>query len=295
MKKVLMAAMTLVMAVFASCTNEDFNVENTDVKVNFTIAEKDGFGADSRAVKSDWANDDEIVIVFQGKDGWLNCANGDNSLKLTKTGTGWTVDDSEIPAIEDLSSGKSFFAIHHPGEMTLGNQSGSLVYLDSYTSGNEYLYYQGTYTISGSEISLGQIVMKRPSSSFQISVNIESSYTGDWTMKLLNSSGFAIDQCYTSLYMMLAADSQVSGTTTDGAQAVTIGTDKVFTFAAIGKNSSSAAQWISVTKTNGTFYYELSEAKTMSDLAGKAWTLPELTINDSNEIEGSTGWSKSMD
>ena len=53
MKKVLMAAMTLVMAVFASCTNEDFNVENTGVKVNFTVAEKDGFGADSRAVKSD--------------------------------------------------------------------------------------------------------------------------------------------------------------------------------------------------------------------------------------------------
>lgn len=293
MKKVLMAAMTLVMAVFASCTNEDLNVENTGVKVNFTVAEKDGFGADSRAVKSDWAIDDEIVIVFQNKDGWLNCANGANSLKLTKTETGWTVDDSEIPAIENLSSGKSFFAIHHPGEMTLGNQSGSLVYLDSYTSGNEYLYYQGTYTISGSEITLGQIILTRPSSSFQISVKINSNYTGDWTMKLHNSSQFAIDQCYTSLYMMLSASVQVSGTSTGEAQAVTIGTDKVFTFRS--GNSSSAAQWISVTKTNGTFYYKLSETKTMSDLAGKAWTLPELTINDSNGIEGSTGWSKSMD
>lgn len=293
MKKVLMAAMTLVMAVFASCTNEDLNVENTGVKVNFTVAEKDGFGADSRAVKSDWAIDDEIVIVFQNKDGWLNCATGANSLKLTKTETGWTVDDSEIPAIENLSSGKSFFAIHHPGEMTLGNQSGSLVYLDSYTSGNEYLYYQGTYTISGSEITLGQIILTRPSSSFQISVKINSNYTGDWTMKLHNSSQFAIDQCYTSLYMMLSASVQVSGTSTGEAQAVTIGTDKVFTFRS--GNSSSAAQWISVTKTNGTFYYKLSETKTMSDLAGKAWTLPELTINDSNGIEGSTGWSKSMD
>ena len=293
MKKVLMAAMTLVMAVFASCTNEDLNVENTGVKVNFTVAEKDGFGADSRAVKTGWANDDEIVIVFQGKDGWLNCANGDNSLKLTKTETGWTVDDSEIPAIENLSSGKSFFAIHHPGEITLGNHSGSLAYIDSYTSGNEYLNYQGTYTISGSEITLGQIVMKRPSSSFQISVNIESDHTGDWTMKLHNSSGFAIDQCLRSVYMMLMADSQVYGTTTEGAQAVTIGTDKVFTFG--GGNSSTAAQWISVTKTDGTFYYKLSETKTMSDLANKAWTLPKLTINGSNEIEDSEGWSKSMD
>ena len=295
MKKVLMAAMTLVMAVFASCSNEDLTVENNDVKVNFTVAEKASFDVDPRAVKSGWANDDEIVIVFQGKDGWLNCADGANSLKLKKTETGWTVDQTNIPAIENLSSGKSFFAIHHPGEMTLGNQSNTLAYIDSYTSGNEYLYYQGTYTISGSEISLGQIVMTRPSSSFQISVNIESSYTGDWTMKLHNSSRFAIDQCYTSMYMMLAATVQVSGNTTEGAQAVTIGTDKVFTFAGIGKNSSSAAQWISVTKTNGTFYYKLSETKAMSVLAGKAWTLPKLTINDSNEIEGSTGWSKSMD
>ena len=293
MKKVLMAAMTLVMAVFASCTNEDLKVENNDVKVKFTVAEKDGFGADSRAVKSGWANDDEIVIVFQGKDGWLNCANGANSLKLKKTETGWTVDQTNIPAIENLSNGKSFFAIHHPGVITLGNQSSNIAYIDSYTSGNEYLQYQGTYTISGSEISLGQIVMTRPSSSFQISVEIESDYTGDWTMKLHNSSGFAIDQCYTSLYMMFAATVQVYGTTTEGAQAVTIGTDKVFTFR--GGNSSTAAQWISVTKTNGTFYYKLSETKTMSDLANKAWTLPKLTINDSNEIEGSTGWSKSMD
>jgi hypothetical protein len=293
MKKVLMAAMTLVMAVFASCTNEDLTVENNDVKVNFTVAEKASFDVDARALKNGWANDDEIVIVFQGKDGWLNCADGDNSLKLKKTETGWTVDDSKIPAIENLSSGKSFFAIHHPGEMTLGNQSNTLAYIDSYTSGNEYLYYQGTYTISGSEISLGQIVMKRPSSSFQISVNIESDYTGDWTMKLHNSSGFAIDQCYRSLYMMLMATVQVSGTSTEEAKAVTIGTDKVFTFR--GGNSSTAAQWISVTKPNGTFYYKLSETKTMSDLANKAWTLPKLTINDSDEIEDSEGWSESMD
>ena len=72
MKKVLMAAMTLVMAVFASCTNEDLKVENNDVKVNFTVAEKPSFDADGRAVKTGWEAGDEILIALYCSDGWYN-------------------------------------------------------------------------------------------------------------------------------------------------------------------------------------------------------------------------------
>ena len=112
-------------------------------------------------------------------------------------------------------------------------------------------------------------------------------------MQLLNTNQFAIDQCYTQLYMLLSGVVQISGTSRTEAKAVTIGTDKVFTFT--GRNSNKVAQWIRVDKNDGTFYYKLDTAKTMAELTNKAWTLPELTINDSNEIEGSTGWSKNIE
>lgn len=294
MKKIFMAAMTLVMAVFASCSNEELFVEDNDVKVNFTVTDKEGLGSETRAVKSGWAAGDEILIVFEGGEGWLNCANSTNTLKLIKTAEGWDTDKTHFPELSNLANGKKFFAVHHPGTIELGEHSGSIAYISSYTNGHEYIHYQGTYTISGNEISLGQIVMKRPHS-FQISVKINTSYTGDWAMQLRDTEKFGFGQCYTHLYMLLSGVVQISGTSIVEAKAVTIGTDKVFTFAGIGKNSSSAAQWISVTKTNGTFYYKLSETKAMSFLADKAWTLPGLTINDSNGIVGSTGWSKSMD
>ena len=80
MKKIFMAAMTLVMAVFASCSNEDLNVENNDVKVNFTVAEKPGFDADSRSVKTGWDNGDQILVVFRDADGfWLDAFDDANT------------------------------------------------------------------------------------------------------------------------------------------------------------------------------------------------------------------------
>lgn len=298
MKKYFIAAMTLVMTVFASCSNEELFVDNNDVKVNFTVADKEGVGSETRAVKSGWAAGDEILIVFEGGEGWLNCANSTNTLKLIKTAEGWDTDKTHFPELSNLANGKKFFAVHHPGTIELGEQSGSVAYISSYTNGHEYIHYQGTYTISGNEISLGQIVMKRPHS-FQISVKINTSYTGDWTMQLLNPDQFGMDQCYTHLYMLLSGEVQISGTSIAEANAVTIGTDKVFTFT--GRNSDKVAQWIRVNKNdgtfyyNGTFYYKLDTAKTMAELTNKAWTLPELTINDSNEIEGSTGWSKNIE
>ena len=111
MKKFFIAAVALVAAVFTSCSKDDLGVESNDVKVNFAVAEKPEFAATTRALKSDWAVGDEILIVFQSADkSWLDCSNGQNSIKLTKTAGGWDVDDTNCPAIEDLSSGKSYFS-----------------------------------------------------------------------------------------------------------------------------------------------------------------------------------------
>ena len=299
MKKIFMAALTLVMAVFASCNNEDLNIENNDVKVNFTVAYKAGFEAGTRAVKNDWENNDEILIVFQtqGKT-WLDFSGNKNFLKLTKTDEGWTVDDSKCPEISNLSSGKEFLAIHHPGNMEFGDKTstGSGTYLSSYKSGYEYLSYQGIYTISGNEILLGTISMSRPSSSFQISVKItDGTGNSDYTMGIINkANSLPHNQCFSDLYVVpLTNSSQISGNDNGSlANYVTIETDKVFNFR--GNKPETEIEWISVNKTNGTFYYKLSEAKTISDLQGKAWYLPELKVNGSNGIEEGCPWKRLM-
>ena len=94
------------------------------------------------------------------------------------------------------------------------------------------------------------------------------------------------------MYVLPSATFQISGQDAYDATAVTIGTDKVFNFR--GNSSDTEIEWVSVTRTNGTFYYKLSEGKTISDLRGKAWLLPELKINGSNGIEEDCPWKKSM-
>ena len=97
MKKVFMAALALTMAVFVSCSKDDLNVENNDVKVNFTVAEKPSFDAVTRSVKKGWDNGDQILVVFRDADGfWLDAFDDANTLKLTMTADGWTADKSKI-------------------------------------------------------------------------------------------------------------------------------------------------------------------------------------------------------
>ena len=94
MKKIFMAAMTLVMAVFASCSNEDVNVENNkELKVTFSVADKAGLGVDARAVKTGWEANDEILIAIQSEGGWT-INDSFNCFKLKYNGSAWTIDNT---------------------------------------------------------------------------------------------------------------------------------------------------------------------------------------------------------
>lgn len=67
MKKIFMAAMALVMAVFTSCSKDDVQLErNNELKVTFNVVDKVGFDTDTRAVKTGWEAGDEVLIVMQG-------------------------------------------------------------------------------------------------------------------------------------------------------------------------------------------------------------------------------------
>jgi len=179
-----------VMAVFASCSNEDLNVENNDVKVKFTVAEKPGFDADSRSVKTGWDNGDQILVVFRDADGfWLDAFDDANTLKLTKTADGWTADKSKID-IAKLGSSDDYRAIYYPGEVSFAGSADEdyMLYFDTY-KGGEYLSAEGTYTVNGSDIALGTISMTRDVDMYQISVEGLASESGNWTMSLQRGSG----------------------------------------------------------------------------------------------------------
>lgn len=189
MKKIFMAAMTLVMAVFASCSNEDLNVENNDVKVKITVAEKPGFDADSRSVKKGWDNGDQILVVFKDSEGfWLEAFDDANTLKLTKTAEGWTADKLKID-ISKLGSSDDYMAIYYPGEVSFAESDvDNILYFDTYMGG-EYLSAEGTYTVNGSNIELGTISMTRNINMYQISVKGLASESGNWTMSLQSGAG----------------------------------------------------------------------------------------------------------
>ena len=189
MKKVFMAALALTMAVFVSCSKDDLNVENNDVKVSFAVAEKPSFDAVTRSVKKGWDNGDQILVVFRDADGfWLETMNDENTLKLTKTADGWSTDKSKLD-ISKLGNSEDYKAIYYPGEVSFAESDESgFLYFDTY-KGGEYLSAEGTYTVNGSEIELGTISMTRDEYMYQISVKGLASESGDWTMSLQRGSG----------------------------------------------------------------------------------------------------------
>lgn len=276
MKKVLMAAMTLVMAVFASCTNEDLKVENNDVKVNFTVAEKPGFDAVSRSVKKGWDNGDQILVVFRGAEGsWLDAFDDANTLKLTKTAEGWTADKSKID-ISKLGSSDDYHAFYYPGEVSFASSDEDyMLYFDTY-KGGEYLSAEGTYTVNGSDIELGTISMTRDEYMYQISVKGLASESGNWTMSIQREGGATFLESH-------LADGKLRVPTTtynpnadlvyEDAGGVKYDGDVQFCFLKnVGNNNP--AQLISLSNGTDTYEYQLSNQRFTG---GATYLLPELS------------------
>ena len=285
MKKIFMAAMTLVMAVFASCSNEDLNVENNDVKVKFTVAEKPGFDADSRSVKTGWDNGDQILVVFKGANGlfWLDAFDDVNTLKLTKTAEGWTVDKSKID-ITKLASSADYHAFYYPGEVSFAESDVDyLLYFDTYMGG-EYLSAEGTYTVNGSEIELGKISMTHEEYMYQISVEGLASESGNWTMTIQNEGGATFFENH------LAVGTLRVPTTTYNPNAVNTYTnaggvkydgDVQFCFLKnVGNNNP--AQLISLSNGTDTYKYQLSNQRFTG---GATYLLPEITDAKWTKVE----------
>ena len=278
-----MAAMTLVMAVFASCSNEDLNVENNEVKVKFTVAEKPGFDADSRSVKTGWDNGDQILVVFRDADGfWLETFNDAYTLKLTKTADGWTADKSKLD-ISKLGNSEDYKAIYYPGEVSFAESDESgLLYFDTY-KGGEYLSAEGTYTVNGSEIELETISMTRDMYMYQISVKGLASESGNWTMSLQRGAGSQfLDKHLASgkLRVATTAYEPNSENVYNNAGGVKYDGDVQFCFI-VNTGNNNPAQLIVLSNGTDTYEYQLSN---QFFTGGATYLLPAITDAEWNRV-----------
>lgn len=276
MKKVFMAALALTMAVFVSCSKDDLNVENNDVKVNFTVAEKPSFDAVTRSVKKGWDNGDQILVVFRDADGfWLDAFDDANTLRLTKTAEGWTADKSKID-ISKLGSSDDYKAIYYPGEVSFAESDVEyMLYFDTY-KGGEYLSAEGTYTVNGSEIELGTIRMTRDENMYQISVKGLASESGNWTMSLQRGEGLQfMDKHLASgkLRVATTAYNPNSENVYNNAGGVKYDGDVQFCFI-VNTGNNNPAQLILLSNGTDTYEYKLSN---QFFTGGATYLLPALS------------------
>ena len=283
MKKIFMAALTLVMAVFASCTNEDLKVENNDVKVNFTVAEKPSFNADGRAVKTGWEAGDEILIALLCSDGWYN-ENGFNYMKLKYNGSTWTTDMTNLDKTRLLDE-QLYMAIYHPGTITVGEELQNGLYALSGYKGGESLYYHGDaaeYTFDGTNIDLGTITLERYVQDFQISIkNLASAGKADgtWELYIKDADG---DRAH-NMYFQAAGNAFLRDTgfgtyDTHYSTGINYKGDVVFYFTTAGSNETSLVFYL----TDGTNTYTYTTT-TIPEM-GKAYILPEITDTKWNQV-----------
>lgn len=307
MKKILMAVVALAVMGFVGCQKDDNAIDNK-VKVNFTVADKASFDNGSRAVKSDWAVGDEILIIFEGSEGWLDFTSHANTLKLKKTADGWNAIDTNLPALANLADGKKFYAIYNTGEISLGDMTDATTYYTAYINsystaysnrqGMEYMYCSGTYTLSGSEINLGSITMARPSKMFQISVDnlCNEPEVYDWMMVLYDEEGNYIsntncERIYLYCYAPNGDMSIVRNVDSVITHGVDIDGDKVFYIN--NNNSEATVKYININFGSSSYFYEITP-KNISDFFGKAWLLPAINMNDDGSLKAESAWTTSI-
>ncbi len=278
MKKIFIAALAAI-TLFAGCAKEVPVSDTKDIKVNFTVAEKDGFGAATKAVKEGWEVGDQILIVFQGKSGWLGWANKNNTITLTKTASGWESVTKTL-SLSDLQTGKKFMAVYHMGEITL---SLSYDYMEDYTTkltgykGGEVLDYISTYNVSGEVLDLGTIKLGRTDDLFQISVK---GLTGNnWKMSICSdkkenrANMTIIHMQYGKAFIRAEGTGQYA--VYYDATGVEYGGDVLFDFRMISQNSETLV--FKLTNGTDTYYYTKTGVTSTTLQGGKAYTLPAIS------------------
>ena len=196
MKKLFMVAMAIVVAAgFVACTKDDASAPT--YKVEFTVGEKGGFEAGSRAVKTAWAEGDQILIITKPLSGSYDDVvvpnSDDNCIRLIYNGSAWTVDRAlTTEEITARGTHGPWYAIHYrvkeDKKVGLGNADGSDVMLANYYGG-EVLECFGSFTITDGVVNLGAINMELSlnNSLVQVSVpGLDLVEYPDWILTVLS-------------------------------------------------------------------------------------------------------------
>ena len=293
MKKILMAVVALAVMGFVGCQKDD-NVVDNKIKVNFAVADKAGFDNGSRAVKSDWAVGDEILIIFKGSaeessTAWIAPYENANTVKLTKTAEGWNVDASNLP--ENLArfvDGGIYVAYHYPGNIHIDAENYHIFdypLFDTY-AGGEFMSANGTYTISGNELNIGTITLARPADAFQISVKGLTPAVGEvWYLDIysefvdgsLNHPGLFQGGNRTLGCNINEGDAKIATFGSWESLGVKNGEDVSFFFTSIAKEYTGTTLYYALYSNTAKNYWYKTTSTAPSALEGKAWSLPAVS------------------
>jgi hypothetical protein len=189
MKKIFMAAMALVMLIGSTSCNKENVVDTETVKgqlvFNYTVGEKPG-SVDTKALKSGWANGDQIMVVFWNNSSWKSTTplvieynEGSWSTVATPDTEEWVVSSSmtynafhyrRVDAAQDLSAG------------SISNFSFQLLNI----KGGEILEQSGDYTIIDGEVNL-EIDLDYAENIFLVSIP-DLSEADDWRLGILEGT-----------------------------------------------------------------------------------------------------------
>ena len=282
MKRIFLAAIAAA-ALLAGCAKSEDAPEARKLNIVFSVADKDSYGADTKAVKQGWSVNDEILIVFESEmNDWLNPSVNDNTVLLVYDGEGWYVANQDENLINNLRTSSSwFYAVHYPGTIMLGTQDGEGKTKFQTYKGGEYLTADGEWRLEGNNLILGEINMKRRPDMFQISVQDLADQAVNWTLSILNAVETAQDMKITHMnkYVGLYVKEDKVGMAAPQQQEATgikIGDDVAFTFIMDGDHEN--VDYFTYVLSNGTDTYKM-QLTTQKDgqpvlQGGKAYLMP---------------------
>ena len=179
----------------SSCMKQEMPESKTELTYNFTIGEKDSYGADTKAVKTCWAEGDKIYIVF---DNVLPTSSAD-FLILKYTSGAWTVD--QTPKTAPTNTSGTLDALYYENSNPSMTFDSYGAYFDSSSEYAKYMSlfaYDVSYSVSGTTLSatISMSLFDESSATVQFCITGLPTDNGDW------NSGLARNDTPTSLWIV---------------------------------------------------------------------------------------------
>lgn len=276
MRKIFFAAIAVVCVAFIGCTKDDNQiVNNDDVNFIFSVSEKPSLDEVTRVVKTEWENNDQILIVFKSDD--PNTVIGKNTVLLTYNGSAWTAEASaDFDASSLDNENKEFSAHYHRGGIGFLNS----IIATNYKGGELYYAVDGEYTVDGSNFNLGTINMQlyEDDETFQVSIpGLDPLYK--WDLGITDQSGNDVAWYLGGFSMKISsingywADGQASQIASNGVQ---VGDEHVFWFQ-LKENSATEYKFKLHSGGGHNFTYTVTKDDNHTLSAKKAYKLPVIT------------------